>query len=689
MRVMKSAWLLGLIGLVLAPAWAEEGMWLLDKLPEETLEAEYGFTVTPDWQAKLQKASLRLAGGCSGAFVSEEGLVLTNQHCVTRCLAQLSGRQHNLLESGYLAQQRDQELICPEVEINQLLEMRDVSASIQQTAAELSPPQAALARKAAMSDLESRCSQNDPGLRCDVVTLYGGGRYHLYKYRRYQDVRLVFAPEAAIAQFGGDPDNFSFPRYVLDMALLRVYENGAPLASPDFFPPRREGAEENELVFVTGHPGRTQRDLTVAQLITLRDLILPQRMGYLAELRGVLRQFASQGPEHKRISQREYLAIENTLKAFRGQHLALTEPGFMEVRRSEEQALRKAVEKNRSLRKSAGKAWDEIERAQQTWRSLYTEYSLMELMRGFQSDLLSMARHLVRAAQERERANTQRLREYTDAALPQLTQHLFSAAPIHRELEMLTLEWSLEKLRELLGPDHPSVRSALSGDSPARVARRLIQGTRLDDLNLRKALWDGGLSAINESQDPLILFARTIDDSARAIRQRYEEQVEAIEERNASLISQAGFDLFGTQNYPDASFTLRLSYGQIKGWKQQTTDISAFTSVGGLLARASGYSPYALPPSWQRHDTALPMDTPMNFVSTHDIIGGNSGSPMLNRSGELVGLIFDGNMHALGGAYAYDGRYNRAIAVHPAVMHMALERIYQAPALLAELFPAR
>ena len=669
------------------PAHAEEGMWTFDKLPREAIKSSYNFAVTDAWANKLQSASLRLAGGCSGSFVSNQGLILTNHHCVSRCVAQLSSRTENLLEDGFVAAQLSDEEICPEIEVNQLQSISDVTAQVEKPAQGLSDRQAATARQAAIASLESTCDQAQPNLRCEVVSLYDGGRYNLYQYRRYQDVRLVFAPESDIAAFGGDPDNFSFPRYTLDMALLRAYDGGEPVTPNDYFSINPYGAAQDELVFVTGHPGATQRGDTTAQLSTLRDVILPERIAYLAELRGVLRQFSRLGVEQKRISQREYLSIENALKALRGRHKALSEVGFMATAQLREAELQERVNKHSKLRKSTGDAWIKIIAAEQTWRNIYTEYSMLEGMRGYQSDLLSIARHLVRAAQERSKPNAERLHEYTDAALPQLTQRLFSAAPIHEEMEILSLDWSLEKLRELLGPDHPAVRSSLGVDSPDTLARELVGQSKLYDLALRKQLWDGGSAAIASSTDPLIQFALRIDPAARAVRLRYEQEVEAVVATNNTAINRARFELSDTQSYPDASFSLRLSYGQIKGWKEKGEAIAPFTSVGGILARATGELPFRLPASWRSAEQDLDLTSKVNFVSSHDIIGGNSGSPMLNAKGELVGLIFDGNMHSLGGAYAYDGRYNRAISVHPQVMKMVLDKIYHADALSKELFP--
>ena len=676
-----------LLGLAAAfAASAEEGMWTLDNLPRAALKQAYQFEPTDAWVEQVQQGSVRLAGGCSGSFVSEDGLVLTNHHCMRRCLAQLSGKGDNLLDKGFLASSREQEKICPEAEVNQLIAIRDVSGEVAEATKGLESAAAESARKARMSALESDCSGNDAALRCDVVTLYEGGRYHLYKYRRFQDVRMVFAPEFAIGAFGGDPDNFNFPRYVLDMALLRVYQDGQPVKPSHHFRINPAGAQDSELVFVTGHPGATQRSHTVPQLITLRDVILPQRLAYLSELRGVLRQFARLGPEQARISQRDALAIENTLKAFRGRHAALAQPGFMEMQTAAEAELKARVEKNRGLRKSTAGAWDQIAKAEALWRDLYLEYAMLELKHGYQSDLFGIARHLVRAAVERNKPNGERLREYTEAALPQLTQRLFSAAPIEPELERLALGWSLEKLRELLGADHAAVRTSLGQEAPQALADRLINTTGLNDVAQRKALWEGGLEAIQASDDPMIRFALQIEPLARALRERHEDDIKAVQTAAASAIARARFELDGTDTYPDATFTLRLSYGQVKGWEEKGQPVAPFTTVGGAYFRATGADPFKLPDSWLAAEPDLDLTARMNFVSTHDIIGGNSGSPVLNRKAEVVGLIFDGNLHSLGGAYAYDGRFNRAVAVHPAIMKQALEQVYPARHLADELF---
>ena len=675
-----------LMALLTAPLWAAEGMWTLDNLPRAQLQSAHDFSPDAAWVEQVQRASVRLAGGCSGSFVSPQGLILTNHHCIADCVAQLSTADEDLMRDGFLAITQAQERQCPDIEVNQLVEIRDVTERVQAAATDLDASAANAARKAAKTAIESECvGAAADSLRCDVVTLYHGGRHHLYRYRRYQDVRLAFAPEIGIAFFGGDPDNFNFPRYVLDMGLLRVYQDGKPAPVEHYFRWDASGAEDGELVFVTGHPGATQRLLTTAQLATLRDTILPERLVYLAELRGLLSQFASEGTEQARISQGDLFSVENAFKALRGRHAALVEPGFFEAKLAAENALREAVDDKRRWRGAYGGAWAAIAEVQPLWRDIYTEYSFLEVGRGFSSELFDIARHLVRAAAEREKPDGQRLREYSEAALPRLTQTLFSSAPVYPALERLTLGWSLEKLREYLGADHPAVRDALGREAPQRLAEATIAGTRLTEVDYRRTLWEGGTVAIAAADDPMIALARRVDAAARAVRQRYQDAIEAVEDREGERIAQAQFAVYGTDSYPDATFSLRLSYGQVRGWREGGEMIPPFTTIQGAFERATGNAPYALPPSWHAARDRMDTGTRMNFVTTHDIIGGNSGSPVINREARIVGLIFDGNIHSLGGAYAYDERYNRAVAVHSATMLEALETVYNANRLVDEI----
>ncbi|MFP5358537.1 MAG: S46 family peptidase [Gammaproteobacteria bacterium] len=669
-------------------ARAAEGMWTLDNLPRAALERDYGFQ--PDAAAvdKAMKASVRLAGGCSGSFISPDGLVLTNAHCIIDCVQELSSAEQDLVRDGFVARSRSEERQCPAVELNRLDTISDVTERIRSATRELGGKAYIEARNAEKARIESECSAADPsGLRCDVVELYNGGLYHLYRYQRYQDVRLTFFPEYASGFFGGDPDNFNFPRYNLDMGLLRAYENGKPARVEQHFRVNPAGAQEGEMTLVTGHPGSTKRLLTFAQLQRERDVDVLNTLLYLAERRGLLLQYARQGAEQARVSATDLLSTENSYKVLNGRLRALADPAFMQRKRQEEESLRALLVQKPELLARHRSAWEEIAAAQVRYVEIEAPYQLIENQRGFFSQYYRYARQLVRAAEERKKPNAQRLRGYTDAELPRLQQLLLSSAPLDAAYETATLAWSLTKLRELLGVDDPFVRLVLGKESPEALAARLVAGTRMGDVAARKALWEGGAAAVAKSRDPFIRLALATDPAARAIRKRYEDEVEAVEKKNAERIAEVRFALQGTSVYPDATFTLRLSYGEVKGWEERGQPVAPFTTLAGLYARATGFDPFALAPSWSQARERLKLKTPFNFVTTNDIIGGNSGSPVLNRRLELVGLAFDGNIHSLGGAYGYDETRNRCVAVHSAAMVEALAKVYRAPELLAEINP--
>lgn len=683
------------LALAAGPALADEGMWTYDNFPSAKVQEAYGFAPTRAWLDEARLASARLANGCSASFVSPEGLVLTNHHCVHACVEHLSTAERDLVERGYLARSRAEELRCPAMEVNQLAKITDVTDRIARATKGKEGKAYAEALQAEIARLEKGCAKSDR-VRCDVVTLYGGGQYHLYEYRRFQDVRLVFAPELASAFFGGDPDNFTFPRYNFDVAFLRVWEDGKPAKTRNWFRWSEKGAQEGGLVFVSGHPGRTSRLLTVSQLEFERDVALPERLLYLAELRGILLEFGRRGPEQKRIALTDLFAVENSLKALRGRHEALLDPALFGQLAGRERELRRWVEQEPERKAAWGTAWDEIAEAQGRLRNLYDEYlyaegtgRVLRQPRGIMGDLFALARGLVRAAEERSKPDEKRLREFTDANLPALEAQLFSEAPIYPELEYVKLSFSLRKLREELGTDHPFVRKVLGKHAPEDLARQLVEGTKLADVSFRRSLYAGGAEAIAASTDPMIVLARTVDPDARAVRARYEQEVDAVQQRAGQQIARARFAALGTSTYPDATFTLRLSYGAVEGYEEKGERIAPITRVAGLYERATGSDPYALPPSWLRAKEKLDLDTPMNFASTNDIIGGNSGSPVINRNHEIVGLVFDGNIQSLGGEYGFDPATNRAVSVHSQVILEALDKVYGADSLLQEIRRAR
>lgn len=668
-----------------APAESsDEGMWLLEDFPVQRVKDKYGFAPTKEWLDHVRLSSIRFPGGCSGSFVSPQGLVMTNHHCVHRCVQQISGKARDYVAAGFNAAQLANEVRCPAMEINQLVEIKDVTGAVEDATRGLADKAANEAQKAEMSRLEKACATSD-SVRCEVVSLYHGGRYHLYKYKRYQDVRLVFAPELSIAFFGGDPDNFNFPRYDLDTSFVRVYENGKPAATDQYFKWSKDGAKEGELTFVSGHPGSTSRLLTVAELQYIRDEALPPRLMRLAEARGALVEFQKLGKEQKRISSSKLFGVENAIKALRGRWDALMDRSFFERKIAEEQALRARVNADPRMKASYGGAWDAIAAAEQRKVALRQRYIWLESGWAFWSDLADYARTIVRAAEELPKPDDKRFREYSDSHLPALKQQLLSTAPIYDDLEILTLSLSLTQMREALGADHPVVKKLLGKESPSELATRLVRGTHLKDVAFRKKLFEGGKAAVDASNDPMILLLKSLDPDARSVRQQYEDEVEAAEKKNSELIARARFEIYGTSVYPDATFTLRLSFGQVRGWVENGHPVPPMTTIGGAFERATGAEPFALPKSWLDARSRLNMQTPFNFCTTNDIIGGNSGSPVINKDAEIVGLIFDGNIHSLGGDYYFDEIDNRAVALHSAAIIEALDKVYGAKRLRTEL----
>jgi hypothetical protein len=679
--------LLGFVSVLSAgsSAQADEGMWTFDNFPKAKLEKQHGWKVTDQWLQHVMRSAVRLAG-CSASFVSPQGLVATNHHCVVSCLQQLSTKQRDLVAPGYYARTAADELRCPEQEATQLIDITDVTARIKTATKGLDGAKYQDARKAAQAAIEKECQTSD-ALRCDVVSLYHGGIYALYKYKRFQDVRLVFAPEKAIAFFGGDPDNFNFPRYDLDASFLRVYENGQPARTENHLKWSAKGARDGDLTFVVGNPGGTNRQLTVAELEYIRDVSLPDTLMSLAETRGLLTEFSRGSKERRRIAETSLFSVENGFKALRGRWQALRDPRVFAAKVAAEKALRARLAKNPARNKELGPAWDNIAKAQTRLRQIRKPYNFIERGLGFNSKLFGIARTLVRASAELPLANEKRLDELRDAALPVVKQRLFSAAPIYDELETLTLTASLTKMREELGADHPFVKQVLGKEAPEELAARLLKGTKLRDVATRKKLFEGGAAAIEAAAagDTMLTLVRAIDGDARAIRKTWETEVDAVVKKNTELVAKARFEVEGTNQYPDATFTLRLSYGAVKGFEEAGQMVPPITTIGGIYERATGRDPYALPASWVEARTKLDPATPFNVSTTNDIIGGNSGSPLINKEGELVGIIFDGNIHSLGGDFFYDPALNRSISVESAAISEALSKIYGATRVLEEL----
>jgi hypothetical protein len=667
-------------------AFAAEGMWTLDNLPKEKMQAEYGFAPDDAWVKHVMRSAVRIAGGCSGSFISKDGLVMTNHHCAAQCVGQLSTAKKDFIRDGFLAATREQEVLCPEIELNRLEEITDVTAQVKKATAKLNGSAFQKAQNAIRAKLSADCVGADKATtRCDVVDLYHGGRYHLYKYHRFQDTRLVWAPEQSIANFGGDPDNFNFPRYNLDATLIRAYENGKPAVIKDFFPFSKNGAKENELVITAGHPGRTQRQLTIAQLVTLRDHRLTDGLIRSSELRGVLTQYMKTGAEAERTAHEPLFFLENGIKARLGQLKALHDPELIRQKQADETALRRFVASKPALKAKIGGAWDAIAKAQTVELALDKPYNAFEKGRAFASTYFEIAHTLVRGAAERVKPNGQRFPEFNDTKLLEVEQELFSDAPIYPDFEKLRLGFSLTKMREDLGTDDPMVKMVLGKQAPEHLAAALVSATKLGDIATRKALWTGGIAAIMQSDDPFIKLALAVDPAARVLRARMEKEVTAVTQKNAELIAQARFVQQGLKAYPDATFSLRLSYGAVKGWQEAGRTIAPFTTTAGLFERDTGADPFLVPASWNKAKPKLDLALPMNFVSDNDIIGGNSGSPIINRNAEVVGLVFDGNIHSLGGAFWFDKRLNRTVSVHSGFILEALDKVYGGDAIKREI----
>jgi Peptidase S46 len=665
------------------PALADEGMWTFDNFPSSPVKQLYGADITPAWLDHVRLSTIRLTN-CTASFVSPEGLILTNHHCVESCLAELSSRDKSLVELGYAAAGRGTELRCPAQLADVLVGSENVTDTVSKAIAGLSDTAANDARKRTLTTLEQSCEQESAKsrtgkLRCQVVTLYQGGQYFLYKYKRYDDIRLVFAPEADIASFGGDPDNFQYPRWSLDFSILRAYENDKPAVTPNYLQFNFDGPAVNQVVFVPGHPGSTARLQTRAQLEFERDLSLPITLMRASELRGRFIQFGSTNPADERIVQAPLNSLQNAIKVRRKELDALLNPALLTDKTEAELELRTAAHLTGS------DPWREIESASARERELYLQYTFLEIGAGFNSGLFRDARLLVRSAAERTKRNTDRLREFTEASLPLMQRELYARVPVYPELEVLTLSFSLERMREWLGPDDPLVRKLLAKESPQALATRLIAETKLDDADVRKQLWLGGKAAVDASLDPMIGLAKAIDVNARAVRRQYEDEVEAPIAAAALRIAAARFKSYGTSVYPDATFTLRLNYGMVQGWLEQGTAVQPFTYLGRAFERATGASPFRIPDSWMKVRAQLDMRAPFCISTTNDIVGGNSGSPLIDASGRIVGLMFDGNIHSIAGHYWFDAANNRAIAVHPAIIREALGKVYGANALLTEL----
>jgi Peptidase S46 len=696
LRKLLCAGLLAALGLqaLTFTARADEGMWTFNNVPRADIKQKYGFDVTDEWLQKVQLASVRFPGG-SGSFVSPNGLVLTNYHIVEDFVGELSSASKDYAKEGFVARTRAAEMKIDGLSLDQLVSIEDVTARVSGAVKNsMSPAEANIARRAEMSAIESESSKAT-GLRSDVVTLYQGGQYNLYRYKKYTDVRLVFVPEFQAAFFGGDPDNFNFPRFNIDMALVRAYEDDQPVKSENYFKWSRAGAKDGDLVFVTGHPGSTQRLNTVAHLESLRDVSIPLIIRMQQSRQAGLKQYMAQGVEQTRRGQNELNSVENSLKVYLGQIAGLQDPKLMGKKRAAEERLVSAVNADSRKQKQYGDAWSAISKGRQGLANYERDRRFLEpttgspiLPAGINTTLFGFARTLVRLADENKKPDAERLPEFRNTRRAGLEASLYSTAPIYDDFEKAKLVNSLTFMSSEYPASSALLKKVLKGKSPEARANELLDGTKLKDVDYRKQLAAGGERAIDTSNDPMIVLARDIDKESRAVRKRYEEEVVAVERSSYAKIANAIFEEEGTKVYPDATFTLRLSYGAVKGYRENGKWVAPFTTLGGLYARSNQYHhafPYNLPARWTSKRTAVNLRVPFNFVSTNDIIGGNSGSPAINRNRELVGLIFDGNIQSLVGNFDYDESVNRSISVDVRGMLEVLRKVFNAPALADEL----
>jgi hypothetical protein len=691
-RVPSLAAAAALLGLFMIPdvTYGDEGMWLFNNPPRAQLKAKYKFEPTDAWLDHVRLASVRFNSGGSGSFVSPDGLVMTNHHVGADDLAKLSDDKTNYLRDGFHAKTRDQEIKCKGLELNVLTGIKDVTAEVEKAVpAGTAPAEAFKLRQAKIAELEKAAFDPEKNVRADVVTLYAGGQYHLYSFKKYTDIRIVFAPEKQIAFFGGDPDNFEYPRYCLDVCFFRVYEDDKPIKSEHYLKWSGNGSKDGELVFVSGHPGRTSRGNTVEELKYLRDTGYPYLLQRLNRLEVLLDAWSGRSERNARRAEDELFSIQNSRKARIGGLAGLMDPDLMGRKVKEEERLKNYLG---GLEKSAApaaqpwlpdalKAFDQVAKAEKVRAELIKEYTVLESGGGFNSHSFHIARTLLRASEELPKAGGERLREFGDARLPSLKFQLFSDEPIYEDLETLKMADALQFLAVTLGADHELVKKVLAGKSPRERAYELVSGTKVRDPEVRKRLFEGGKKAVEDAKDPMIELARLVDGPARAVRKRFENEIDEPKRQAYAALAKARFAMDGDKVYPDATFTLRLAFGTVKGYKEDGKDVPPFTTMDGLYKRSAeqgNRGPFELPKRWVERKDKLDLSTPFNFVCTADIIGGNSGSPVINRNAEVVGLIFDGNIQSLVLDFIYDEEHARAVSVDSRAIEEALRKVYDA-----------
>lgn len=690
---MRSTRTFTLAALLVLPALAgpvrgDEGMWTFNGFPFERFEKAYGFRPSQELLDHLRLSAVRHGGGGSASFVSADGLVITNHHVGAGCIGDLSTAERNIMRDGFVAATPEQEITCPALEINVLEGIERVTDKVRAVEKPgLDPGAAAAARRAVMAELEKECSERTK-LRCDMVTLYQGGEYDLYQFRKFTDVRLAFAPEAQLAQFGGDNDNFEYPRYSMDFSLFRVYVDGKPYHPQHFLKWSATGVKEGDVTFLVGNPGSTGRLQTMAQLEYLRDVVYPLTLSWLDYSRARLYEYGMRGVEQDRLAREALDGVENSIKATSGFLSGLLDPAVMAKKAAEEKSLRDAVAKDPALAARIGDPWKEIDAALAKDRSQFARTMLLDRGLSSASALGGYARTLIRLAEEKGKPSGERLREYRDTALPQVYQRLASTAPIYPDFEAYRLGYALRLLATQLGPVHPVIRKVVGDSTPEEVAQKAVAGTRLGDLAVRQKLAEGGAAAIAAAHDPMIELMQQFEPLWREARDRTDREIDGVTRLAGAKIAETFFAVNGRDVYPDATFSLRISYAPVKGYEDNGVALPWATKLGGYFERSAKYGgkePFDLPPALVKAKDKIDPNTPADFVTTHDIIGGNSGSPVVNRNGEFVGIVFDGNLQNIPNRFVYTDKEARAICVDARAILETLRKVYPAAHLAKEL----